>query len=459
MASALSAKVLIMMLLGTGGGGDLLSLMSTESYWKAKNVKVSTETMLAELKAPPSATTGPAGKDDKVAEVRRLMVIRTLGELKSKEAVAALEEIANRKLKPALGGSYLFDALYARQALAAINGKAIPRPPATAEALASDLWLLPQECGVVGQASVKAAQLPDVEKMLAALVADDDKEFKAEVCDGFNQQVLMMAELIGNARLDAMTFGVSKDLGSRTGFVALVARGAYDRAALGEAIKASGRSSESSEEIDGVPVFRVSEAVCILASNDRFVFLIGPGRENIPAADFVKAVKAGKGTLAENADLTKLIKSLDTTKPSWAAMKVSESYTKAPYFDGLDTITVTADANGNRLSGTLTAIGADANRVKECHDAFVADMDKVKDELARSLECRPRYKLMYGPILDTLSTIQLKLDGAKITATADVPDMGGFILIPSAGIGGRRAATRPSSPTPAPVAVPKGTDF
>src|SRR5688572_2329943 len=154
----------------TGGGNDLLDYMPTVGYWAEKNVQVSLESMTAELAERPARDVGPLiadlgspdaetrdkaalkireiggagalsalseagespdaevrrrarallqqiGGDEIQRGVRRLMAIRTLGQLRNPQAVAAL--------KPLLESKQLFVAEYAQNALDAIEG----RPP------------------------------------------------------------------------------------------------------------------------------------------------------------------------------------------------------------------------------------------------------------------------------------------------------------------------------------------
>ena len=82
--AAMNTMMVLMAVLMTGGRGDVLSVVPTDAYWQSKNVTVSAETMLAELKTADATGRQPA---DKSQEIRRLMAIRTLGELKAKEAV------------------------------------------------------------------------------------------------------------------------------------------------------------------------------------------------------------------------------------------------------------------------------------------------------------------------------------------------------------------------------------
>ena len=138
---------LLMLLLMSGGGNDLLDYVQAKAYWQLKGVPVTAAAMTGEL-APPKAegakeaAAGPQTAA-KAAVVRRLMAIRTLGELKDAQALAVLQ--------PLLKSTALFEAEYAQQAIAAIEGKPFARPRTAAKQMAQDPWLLPADCGIVGR--------------------------------------------------------------------------------------------------------------------------------------------------------------------------------------------------------------------------------------------------------------------------------------------------------------------
>jgi hypothetical protein len=187
-------QLVLAMVVSGFGGGDLLDFMTTESYWKTKNVTVTVEQLKEDAKAPAEVgdisalvkdlgssefktrdaarqkieamgpgvlpqLEGPAkGADEEIAEtakaiqkklsenlherdVRRLMAIRTLGERKEASATGLLEE--------ALKSKDMFVADYAARALAMIQGK--PVPAREVKKMDRDVWLIPGETSVVGQ--------------------------------------------------------------------------------------------------------------------------------------------------------------------------------------------------------------------------------------------------------------------------------------------------------------------
>jgi len=195
-------EMLMLLLSGGGWGNDLLDYLPTSAYWRAKGVEVSVERMTAELAVAEPADLAQLIRDlgadrhatreaasaklralgpvaipalKKAAEsddpevrtrakelleglsggaqanaIRRLMAIRTLGELKKPEALAAL--------RPLLEAKEPFVADYAARAIATIEGRAHERAAASREMLWRDLCLLPANCGIVAQLRMPGGQ-------------------------------------------------------------------------------------------------------------------------------------------------------------------------------------------------------------------------------------------------------------------------------------------------------------
>jgi HEAT repeat protein len=279
MATFYSFVTLILCLL-TGGGNELLDYLPTEAYWNEKKVEVSVEAMageladkpgedvtalIAELGSPDAATRDAAvlkirevggvaalpalteaaespdaeirkrargllrqiGGDRIERGVRRLMAIRTLGEVGKPEGLAAL--------KPLLESKELFEAEYARAAIDSIEGRgageAVVR--GAAAAIADDVWLLPKGCSTVGQLVPAGGAPLGYAEFIAAVKADDEDRRNADA-ETVTKWVLSLAEQIGNVRVDAVTFGMAGNpldfdaATSQPPYVAVIIRGRYN---------------------------------------------------------------------------------------------------------------------------------------------------------------------------------------------------------------------------------------
>ena len=206
---------ILMLLLSRGGGNDLLDYMPADAYWRIKGVTVTVERMVAEL-----ATAEP-GDGAQAKAVRRLMALRALGELKEAEALPAL--------RPLLESKDLFVADYARQAIAAIEGKPSVRPRPAEAALWKDLCLLPARCSIVGQARPPAGGPVAFDKLLkdAETVLPPMPDPGAALHE-WAKVLVTVAERVGNVRLDGATVGVGEKPGDRTGSLVAIGRGLYD---------------------------------------------------------------------------------------------------------------------------------------------------------------------------------------------------------------------------------------
>ena len=449
--------VVMMLALGTGGGGDTLSYVPTDAYWKAKNVAVTAEAMAAELKAPvaqPADANAPKAND-----IRRLMAIRALGELKAKDAAAALKALTESK--------ELFVADYARDALAAIEGKPTIAPRPAAAVLAKDVGVLGANCAAVFQVCLRLKTQPGMDALMAQM-PEMDEAAKADTKDRLLQTLIPMLERSGNARLEAMTLGVSDDIGPRKGSIVMIARGVYDANATREVLRSASDFTASVKRenptFDGVEVIRVGgDAGFILPSDDCLVLVTGPGTKELPYEATIKAIKAGKGSLAENAEMAKLLKSVDANSPLWAVIEVSEAYGQCPYLDGLDSVTLTANVKDDTIAASVAAIGKDANDVPQFLESVKADIDSAKDRLTKTVERFAAAKVICEPFISLLDSISIKADGVKLTAKAEIKNASKFLtLMPMRMLGSmsvRSSATGGQSQNARPAATPRGTDF
>ncbi len=456
---AISGLMMMLMLLG-GGGNDLLDFISPEAYWKAKGVEVTAGNLLAELKPAGAVDTsalikqlgaseykvreeasrrltamGPAalpelrkavkssdpeiaGRAGKIIHglsgkvraraVRRLMAIRTLGERKDRQAIPTLRKLLKSKT--------LFEAEYARAAIAAIEGKPFKRPGASARAMQSDLRLLPANCGVVGQVRMLPGKPIDIKQILKTLGPMLPEGKTEESLAKVNKMIISVADRVGNIRLDGVTFGVADNVGKDadgkdTGNAVLVVRGLYNPAAVREVLI---EKRAKSEKVGRTEVLRIDIMAVILVSNDRLVFMTGASKEQLPVAQMVAALKSGKGKLAGDKAMAGLIKSVDTTNPVWAVMRVSESYRKAEILAPFKTVTLVGKRKANQMDFTLQARGTVAQKVAAAVEEFNKLIDEKRDRIDRGALSMPAMK----PITEFIRSIKVVANGANATVTA-----------------------------------------
>ena len=363
------------------------------------------------------------GQGKKGALERRLMAIRTLGELRSEKSIASLKKL--------LGNKEAFVDEYARRAIAKIKGKPLGRTLPTAEQLEEDLWLLPKDCNVVGQLMFRE-QIPfDIDQALQTIgqsplpfaPAIDPDIFRIQ----FYQQLSVVTQSVGNLRLDALTLGVASDIGRNKGFFVAIIRGKFDRDAVKTELAAMGMAITEKDGVEMAVFGR--KGVLMLPSNDRLIFVAGPTASRALAAEqLVAAVKTGTGQLAENQKMAQLIKSVDRNSSIWLAASMSKTYKQEfPLFAPLSSIIFEAKQNKGAIDGKLTAkIDGDDESVSIALDRFDAGLQEALDEGGRAIQRTP----FLTPLVEMLKTVNRKQSDSQISITAKIADDAAAMSLP-----------------------------
>jgi hypothetical protein len=462
--------LLLMLSLPMTGGNDLLDFLSTEDYWKDKGVELTVAALAAELRADAGPDIAQAladlgsddffvrerasrsirrlgarvavqleqaaksndaevaerarhllrqlGEDSSLTIERRLMAIRELGELGQREALPHLQKL--------VGSDEPFVDEYARHAIATIEGRPFGRPLPTAKELEYDVMLLPRGCGVVGQLCIRE-HIPLTLASIYAKIPHAGPGGKATVA-GMAKQVegslATMVGRIGNARLEAITFAVAGDIGPRSGFIVVIARGQYDRRALAREFAPFGGSVRQQ---DGIEVIDMREVRLVLASDRQLAMIIQPpGQKSSVADDVVAAVKAGKGGLAGDAKIVSLVKQVDRSKPAWAVASITPAYQKVPALAGFEYATMTLEQSGKGLAASLTAKGKNADETVKSLAKFYTEMAKVVQEGERAAAHVPALK----PVVAAMKSLDYKLAGDRVTLTASASDVEYALVLP-----------------------------
>ncbi|MDB5324018.1 MAG: hypothetical protein JWN40_5649 [Phycisphaerales bacterium] len=465
----------ILFALLSGGANDLLDFVSSDAYWKAKGATVSVEQLAGELKTQAGADVSELIKtlgngdypqreeaarkivaqgaaalpglekaaDDPDAEisnrarnliqqirlnskangVRRLMAIRTLGEMKKAEALPIL--------KPLLASKEMFVADYAARAIAQIEGKAPLGRGAAAGLLKADLSLLPADCGVVGQLSLASAKIASVDEAVKTVPPQPGEDRKA-VLEQMNTQVITIVDQIGNVRIESVTFGVCDTIGPNDGYFAAIVRGKYDSAAVSAFIRNMG----------GMPVSTVAGATVLtpdqhmafaFPGDDRALFVTGATPEKLPVKQILEAA-AAVGTkepaphpvLAQK-EFAPFIASLNDSARLWAVCKVSDSYRGAPVIQPFDTITLLGRQEKDKLSLRIAGAGKDAAAVKSAVDQVNQGVNEAKTGLAQVVQQMPMLK----PMAEFVQSIDCAADGKNATMTGTFQgDTGNLLAFP-----------------------------
>ncbi len=469
MAAMMWSRMILMILLVNGGSRDLLDCLSVQDYWQAKSVPVNVENMTMEIAITKdqkvqdiSALIKDLGSDEyetretatkkiramgsgvvpqlkekgltstepevidrarkiienfttgiKAKEIRKLMALRALGELKNPQAIPALQALLASSKDP-----FVID--YTQAAIAAIAGKTYHRTVATPIQMGADLNTLPPGLGVVAQQRFEGSATGLIDTIMAQnMGAAFPPEAKQQALDQGNKQVIEVAEKLGNIRVDSITVGVSKDIGNNAGFVAILARGNFDPAALAEIIG----TNLKAETIAGIPAYTRENAALFVPSGQRIALYVGPAHANLPLQEIAAALGHTPNKFAQDPDLVKLVASVDTTKPLWLAMKVPDTIRQVPTFQPFDSIVGVVDRKGDRQQFTLTATGADAIAVKAGVDGLNTNIAAAIQQMQKMQGMMPEMASTFKGMLSFLTALKCQANGTTATLTGTLEDL------------------------------------
>jgi hypothetical protein len=454
----------MLLMLLNGGVRDLAGLVSSDTYWKSKDVTVSIEQLTGELQAVKPVDVSkligdldaddPKARDDaaakiaaygagalpalaeaakngspevvaranaisakirggaKPAAVRRLMAIRTLGEMKNASALPLLRTLVDSK--------EMFEADYAKAAIARIEGNAYNSPVATDANRAADVALLPSRLDIVAQIAPQFNGLLPIDKLIdQAPVPEDQKAKSREEAHG---DILKLLETVGNVRLDAITWGFYAAPPGVPGNTVVIARGTFDETTVAEALA---QAIPRIKKVNDVEVFQMDDDSVLLLPNDgRIIFLAREPTGDLGLEAMTAALRKGAGDFSANPDLSGLIKSVDTKSPLWAVTKMASGLRElAGPFGQFDTVTITASQaveNDKIISNLqLQAEGPDAAKTKDLVDTLTAEIKSTVLEGRKEEKTTPYLK----PMVDFVDSLKLTADGKKATMTGSLHDM------------------------------------
>ncbi len=452
--------ILMMALLGGAGpaGNQLLDYIPTRAYWQLAGVPMTVEAMRRELAARlpvqevthqiqdlasdsfevreraaeelrkmgaaalPQLEEAAKSKDPEVmvraqsilrdlAEerqemtVRRLMAIRTLGELKDPRAAQVLQGLLHSK-QP-------FEARYAAAALAAIGGQPYQRPALDARDRRKDVWLLPQNVGLVLQISLPAGGTVDPHQVMARVagIVGTAPQAMEEEANEIAQDIIDLAHRTGNFELDCLTLGVNAD--PQKGAVAIL-RGQYDPKTLVGVLQGLGRTTI--RKVGSWAVLEVGggDLTVICADGKRLVVLTGPRNMPRPVGELTSALTSRHGGLQQNARMVALIRAVDTNCPVWGVVDINPRYVFDRNVGVFASAVLSATAAGDHLDYTLKAQGQDAQAVAQAAQAVQTNMQNA----ARYVQGQAFLPApVREPVAAVLGSLRVTAEGTTATAT------------------------------------------
>ena len=446
-------ELVLMLLLGQGGN-ELVNYVDTDTYWNCRGVAISVEAMEKEIKNPEmpavAVDQGNGGQKSrmlmgfqkamnkpKAKAFNRLIAIKTLGVLKDKKAIPIL--------KPLVKSTDSFVSESAKRAIALIEGvKYVPSiKKVDAKRLLKDLEMLPSNCGIVGQVTLMPGS-PDIRKLITkmskrmmGMSGMDEDRIQQQISESIQMSTMVLATVgngTGNIRIDSVTMGIARVIGNNPskGFVVVIARGKYDAKAVLEALKENGGGTVAKES--GIDCFVSRGDVSFLLPSDKvFVFIAGASPEEIKGARVAtaKAITTGKGGLAPDSSLIKLMAKNDPKKVIRFAAEIGESYRRLDILEGVETVSFTLDfdTKADKIEFILKYSCKDAEIAVKTNKML---KDLIEKANANANNGNAGMLMNQANIQQLLGAIKLQQDGKDGTVTMIMKQdaSGGFMILP-----------------------------
>lgn len=461
-----STFVMVLVFLAGGGGSDLADYISPADYWKHKDVQMTVEAMASEIKqigpaelskliddlASPDAQTRQDTADKTVAVgtaalkalhqasespapsvatgakriisrieagdqaplLRRLMAIRTLGELGKNEGITALE--------PLLKSEERFVADYAAEAIDRIEGKAFHRGhPAD---LRSDVFLLPAGSRAVIQLLGPPGGPVNMEEELKRIAPMPGMDVSMP---GHALQLMLVSlvERLGNIRLDALSVGISGEIGPNSGYVTLICRGTYNSQAVSQWMHAH---QIQSKQVGGIDVFQPpgGGTVVFFPDDHHAAYISFPQGAAPPTEEVVAAMKSGNGGLKDAAEMRELIDRAPAGQPLWGAARVTGSYAKDPVLAPFDTIELGSARVNDSINLTIVARGMDAAKAQIAARAMQDRTRQWTDRMQQTQQSLPLFKTF----ADAMASVKCDPQDGNATLTAKLTHVQSGLFLP-----------------------------
>ena len=460
-------------------GDDLLDHLPTDVYWKSKGIQVTSEAMIAQLQVEAvhsdaaglvkqlgdddfatreTATqkllaAGPAvskeieaatkSEDPEVAarakrilrnmqrgvldgENRRLMAIRTLGELKQEAALPKLKTIAAQEK-----GDF---ARYANRAIGLIESaqqtggdvsKIVTPDPLvpSEEELLADLSLLPSSS--LGMAQLAISQrvrmpLESVLKFQPLFGRGIPTEQRESV---YYAKLIELADEVGNVRIDSATASFTYLETERHAFVTCVIRGHYQWANLkSQLIKGGFRE----DRISGHEILRADDDVIFIPlSGQRLIAIAGELPENLPLRQMIEG-KESPELLPQNEELWKMQGKISAENPGWAAMIAPKEFAMIPWLAALGKARMKITQDGASFSFLVGAEANDPAKVDSTLKALDKSLEHAQNESEQLANIIPAIK----PLAEILVSLKYRKVPQGVVLESDTLDIGPLFALP-----------------------------
>ncbi len=349
----------------------------------------------------------PPGPQHKA--IRRLMAIRTIGEKKYRQALPLLEQLTNSPT--------LFEAEYARRAIAQINDKPFELPQLDQRLLAADVAAMPANTLAIMQSrTARQPQKLDLRNLIFAFDAP------ADVYEQMMRGLISTLETTGNYRIDSITASLSFGQKIESDACVIVhVRGIWDLEAMPFV---NGAEPQAKQTIAGVDVYGEENFKVAIISPSHAIAFVFADDAAPPIEDLIVAARDGKpGGIEKNQPMADLLKTIDQTKTSWGALMVTPEMRELPVLAAISSLTLEINNPGNSVEAVLKARGPDDDQVAQSGRLAEAAFQSILIALLQQMNQDKKFAADMGPVLAALKSVRFNNQPGLVTVTGKIEDM------------------------------------
>lgn len=407
--------MLLMLLFGNEGGNEALDYVDSKTYWQHQGIEMQVESLLKEIDTPSLDKDAPP----KAAEIRKLLAIRSLGELKSKKALGSLLKLAESR--------ELFVSDYAKEAIATINGEKAPTHAFDQKSFSADTHFFPKDTGVIAQLKMANGAAVDIEPIVTMLSEDMSVQELNQAINQLQHPLIKFLELTGNIRLDGITLAVADKVNNDSGWIAISMRGQYDSTALKATF--NDLTSEPADVLksEGREYFVIdNNALLSFVSDSQCLFLAGPSLDNLP---YQQLSKNGQPKAAYSKDLQAQIKSTDTSGPLWIAGLVTGDMQQIPHLSDCQSFSLETSNTRDLMNFTLTGVMKNEALAQSTSDALEEIYGEfLEQQLPQLKEMQVEVKEMEY-LFDFFEAVQFRTRGKNCIIHSQIKQMNPLMIL------------------------------
>ncbi len=420
--TAMGIQEMIMALLfaafGGTSGNEVLDFIDADIYFKSKRVEMTVESMMLEAKKPDVGADASA----KEASVRRLLAIRTLGDLKDKKALGVLNSFVDSK--------EMFVSDYAKSAIAKVTGMPLATNEAKSDQWKTNLPLLPKNTGVVlnlklGSLNGKAGLMQKIKAMKNIKGMEKMLEEMEKAMIG---EVYPVIDRIGNARVDSITVAVAENVGNETGWAIGIINGEYDKLAIKDFVNQDMADEMDRKQVGSAAYFLPEDtAAFAFQDNHTISFIAGPNEEVMPLSEVQTAIDTKNQAIKFSENLQKLIEKTNTKGNLCVAGLVTGEMVNIPFIKEFATFRLETELKGRVINSSIIGEGKDAKVVKETMATLEKMYTNFKDNDLKNLQAQMPKSMK--PMITAYESLQFKTKAKEGIITLEIPNVDPLELV------------------------------